>query len=429
VLGVSGAVLVDGVIQHGELNPQLNDRVSKYRIYSDILANNSVTAAGTRLFLNLVSKSDWIFTPSDTDVDGKFARLTEEMLTIDPSTPWHRIVRRASMYRFYGFSVQEWVVKRRGDGVITFSDIMPRPQSSIAKWDVDRNGVVQGVFQEDPNNYNLLNIPRYRLLYMNDDALNDTPEGLGLFRHLVEPSYRLKLYEQLEGKGFESNLAGVPVARIPLAYLQEAVKDGTLPKERYEEILKPFKKFMKYQTRYDGKGIIVDSQTYMSADGTNVSNVDMWDMALMQGASTGLENMAAAIKRINYNMAMVLNVDQLLLGNSGGGSLALARDKTNSFVLMVDSILKEIIESVKKDLVNIIWGLNGFDPDMQPTIKVEPIQQVDVEQASVVMRNLALSALDDNDPITDEFREKIGYSSRPEDLINTQQKDIDSGLV
>ena len=74
------------------------------------------------------------------------------MLTKDPLTPWHRIVRRLSMYRFYGFSIMEWTAKRRDDGLLTFADVEPRAQRTIERWDVDETGKVMGALQTKPAN-------------------------------------------------------------------------------------------------------------------------------------------------------------------------------------------------------------------------------------------------------------------------------------
>ena len=120
------------------------------------------------------------------------------------------------MYRFYGFSIQEWTARRRDDGFLTFADIAPRSQRTIERWDVDEAGQVLGALQRSPQTQEEIYLPREKLLYIVDDTLNDSPEGLGLFRHLVAPSRRLKRYEQLEGFGFETDLRGIPIGRSPV---------------------------------------------------------------------------------------------------------------------------------------------------------------------------------------------------------------------
>ena len=122
-VGAMGTALYGGYIQDAEESKLLKDG-TKYKTYSEMLANVSIVAAGVRYFLNLTAKAKWNFTPSDGDPDGMYAELAEAILTDDPRTPWHRIVRRAAMYRFYGFSVQEWTARRREDGVMTLAELL-----------------------------------------------------------------------------------------------------------------------------------------------------------------------------------------------------------------------------------------------------------------------------------------------------------------
>ena len=165
-LGSPGVAIYSGYVEDREKSKDLASRDARYRTYSEIFANTSIVAAGTRYFLNLIAKAEWSFTPSDEDSDGKFAELAESMLTEDPETSWHRIVRRAGMYRFYGFSVQEWTARRREDGLLTFSDIAPRAQITIERWDVDNAGSVLGVLQRNPQDHREIYLsPREALLH------------------------------------------------------------------------------------------------------------------------------------------------------------------------------------------------------------------------------------------------------------------------
>ncbi|RUQ77624.1 hypothetical protein ELZ22_17685, partial [Brucella abortus] len=90
-IGAPGTAIFGGYIQEDEKSPDLSSRENRYRTFSDILANTSIVAAGTRYFLNLTAKAHWSFTPSEADTDGRYAELAEEMIKDDPATPWHRI--------------------------------------------------------------------------------------------------------------------------------------------------------------------------------------------------------------------------------------------------------------------------------------------------------------------------------------------------
>ena len=72
-----------------------------------------------------------------------------------------------------------------------------------------------------------------------DDTIDDSPEGMGLFRHLVKIADRLERYELLEGWGFETDLRGVPVARGPFTDLEVMVQNGTLSRSQASALKAP----------------------------------------------------------------------------------------------------------------------------------------------------------------------------------------------
>ena len=124
-------------------------------------------------------------------------------------------------------------------------------------------------------------------------------------------------------------------------------------------------------------------------------------------------------------MARILGVEQLLLGESAGGSHALSRDKTQAFGLMVDSALVAIKEVVERDLLDTLWSLNGWDEDLKPKFKIEKIQYRDVEQVTSALEQLARAGatMDLNDPAVNEIRAQLGLSDAPE------QEEVDMDLA
>ena len=418
-IGVPGTAVYGGYVNSGEKSPNLASREEKFKTYSEILANTSVVAAGTRYFLNLVAKSRWSFKASEADTDGKFAELAEAMLTDDPLTPWHRIVRRGAMYRFHGFSVQEWTARRHKDGHLTLLDVEPRAQATIDKWDLAPNGRVQGVVQVSPQTYEEIYLPRAKCLYLVDDTLSDSPEGLGLFRHLVAPSARLARYEQLEGFGFETDLRGVPVGRGPFTELAEKVEAGEISNADRIAIEKPLKDFIRNHVKSAKLGIMLDSITYESKDEAGrASSMPQWSVELMKGSATSFAENASAIERLNREMARILGVEQMLLGE-GGGSYALSSDKTSSFYLLVDGALTEVREAVADDLIGTMWALNGWPDEMKPTLNTEAIRHTDVAEVAMVLRDMATAGaiLHPEDPIINEVRDMLGMPQVPDDLV------------
>lgn len=425
--GTSGTAIYGGFVISGETSSKLQG-TERYKTYSELLANVSIIAAGTRAFQQLVSKAGWKFEPAEeSGTEGEdLAKLVEEIF-YDMASPWPRIVKRASLYRFYGFGVQEWTAKKRDDGVIGMLDIAARPQRTIEQWDVDDTGRVVGIIQRSPQTMTQLYLPRSKVIYCVDDSLSDSPEGLGLLRHVVDAASRLRRFEQLEGFGYETDLRGIPVGRGPFAALQQAVADGKLTAAQKATIELPMRQFIEGHVKNPQLGILLDSITYQSADEANTpSAIPLWSIELMTGSSQSHEFVANAIERLNREIARVLGVEQLLLGEKGAGSLALSRDKSNQMAMLVDSTLNDLCFQFKTDLLEPLFKLNGWDTALMPTLKTESIQYRDVEQVTSALAQMATAGavLPPDDPAINEVRDMLGLSKQPQEIIDValQQK-------
>lgn len=415
-LGVVGVAVHGGYLEDFEKSAELNG-TNRYKTYSEFLSNTSIIAAGVRYFLNLVAKAEITITPHEDDTDGVLAELVEDALKKDSVTPLHRIVRRAAMYRFYGFSIQEHTWKKHDDGHWTLHDVAPRAQRTIEQWDMQADGTVLGAVQIAPQDAEPIYLPRTKIVYLVDDTLTDSPEGIGLFRHLVAPAKRLHRYEQLEGLGFDNDLRGMPVLRGPLEELRRKVKDETLTPQERTAILKPITDFANGHVRGANQSLILPSETFETQDdAARPSSTYKWDIELLKSDGRGsLKELAASIERINREIARVLGVEQLLLGD-GKGSYALSKDKTNSFFLVADSTLKEVIEALHDDLVTTMFQLNGWDKGLMPTIEAEAIRFQDVNVIVDALQKMAQAGavLDPEDPAIDEVRALLGLSPAPE---------------
>lgn len=424
--GVGGTPVYGGVIVEPEKDPALAGQ-RKFTTFSNILANVSIVAAGTRYFTNLIGASNWTVVASDSDTDGRFAELVEKALMEDPATPLHRITRRASMYRFHGFSFQEWSLMRAQEGHLTFEDIEPRPQSTVQLWDVDTRGRLDGVTQQHPSDFREVYLPRSKCLYMCDDTLTDSPAGLGLFRHMVFPARRLQRYETFESDGLQNDLRGVPVARMPFAKLDEAVKSGKMTVEQRAQAEAPLRSFLANHNKGKRLSVMIESITAQTTDekGTPSSN-RLWDLELLKGGAVGLEDVANAITRLNYELARIMGVQGLLAGSGGSGSLALSKDQTESFHLIVQGSLREIEEGIAKDLVDTLFRLNGWPEEMKPKVKAEAVRMQTVEEITKALADMARAGymLDADDPAINAIRAMLALPPVPV----RSSEEIDAGV-
>lgn len=400
-----------GLIEQKESNPKLIGS-ERYRTFSNILSNTTIAAAGVRYFIDLISRAEWHCEPAeDSGEEGEEIAETIEEIINDLARPWRRVVRRAAMFKFFGWGLQEWTAKLREDGTIGLLDIEPRANVTIDRWDVDENGVVNGWLQDDVRGIRQLYIPRAKCIYLVDDALNDSPEGLGLFRHIVEPAQRLARYEQLEGYGFEADLRGVPVGRAPLIELKKMIKEGAISKEEAEAHVDALRKFLKGHVKNPQLSLLFDSKTYVTTDDKkSPSQVPQWAVELLKSEASGQADIAVAIQRINREIARVLGIEALLLGESGAGSLAMHKDKSKGLAMLCDGTLQEIREGMDKDLIGPLFELNGWDPKLKPKFKTDALQHREIEEITSALKDMAAAGalLPPDDPAINVVRDLLG---------------------
>lgn len=421
-MGVSGTAIHGGYVQTIEQHPKLA-RGTRYRTAADMLANIGIISAGMRFFQNLLAKPTWTFSPA-VDQDGEtsdeakeLAEFAEDVLT-GMTDNWARIIRRSGLYRYHGFGIHEWTAQRRQDGRVGFMALESRPSYTIIKWDVDDAGAILGVWQRSPQTGQELYIPRGKFMYLVDDAFTDSPEGMGLFRTAVEHADRLKLYQEMEGQGFERDMRGVPVGKAPIDELNQMVEAEEITAEQRDESLAGIKSIIQAKTRKPSTGFLHDSKTYVAEgdSGDQISSVEKWGIELLTGESPDFENIARAIERIRFDLAIQFGVEVLLLGSTESGSRALAKDKSRNLFLSVNAALVDLAEAVQRDLLKPLWILNGFTEDLMPTATPEDITFRDILDEAEVVRSLALSGavLETGDPIVDWFRDKLGAPRPPE---------------
>lgn len=423
-LGQMGTSVSGGFIVSNERNSTLTG-TQKYNQFSDILVNTSIAAASVRYFLNLVGRAGWRFEPSDHEMGQEVADKVQEAIE-GLETPWSRVVRRVSMYRFHGFSVQEWTASRHKDGWLTLSDIQSRPQHTIYRWDLDLTGKVLGLIQLPPNDMREIYIPRGKVVYAVDDSLTDSPEGIGLLRACAEPARRLRRLEQLEGYAFEADLRGIPIARAPLEALDQMVTNGSITQAQRSTMLNSITNFMQTHIRTPNLGLLLDSATYRNRDeASSVSAVQKWSVDLMQSGSTMQADAFRTIERMNREVARIMGTEFLLLGGDGKGSQALSDDKSNAFFLTCDSTVRDVAQVVDKDVVQVLMDLNGWPQEAKPKVKTGDIEFKDVQAITAALKDMALAGavLPPDDPAIDIIRSELGLPKSDPDSIRAATAD------
>lgn len=430
--GTSGTPISHGYVFSRERNHKLRGR-NRYETAMDIILNASVVGAGQRFYLNLVAKPKWQFKPARDVVGGgssdeakRIAAMVEENLN-SLTDSWPRIVRRMAAFKYYGFGVHEWTAQKTDDGPKLLS-IESRPWHTIEQWDVSQIGTILGMVQRPPFGGETFYLPRGKVAYLVDDALTDSPEGLGLWRHLAEPFERLKAYAQIEWGGFERDLRGIPVGFAPYKALAEAVKNSEMTQEQADAITKPLEQLVSMSARSQNTGAVLDSShhTSINKDGDeNISSAKMMDIKLLTASGNGFSDIGNAIERIQYQMAMLCGTESLLVGSGSTGSRALSEDKSRNLYLNVDAGLLDVVSAVNKDIIPPLMILRGIPRHLWPRAEAESAAYMDVVKRSQLLVNLAQAGAVTNlqDPAVNELRLAAGLAAVTNDMMTMDSLD------
>jgi len=416
-LGTSGIAVFGGRPVTHEKSAQVRGP-QRWITYSEMVSNTSIIAAGVRYFLNIVANADWTMTPAnDTPEAQETSDLIEEIIN-DMVTPFRRVARRAAMYRFQGFGIQEWTAKKRADGKIGLEDIEVRPAHTIDRWQMDDRGSLEGVWQLAPQTSEFIYLPRGKILYLVEDTLTDSPEGMGLFRHLLEPYERLKKYLVLEGRGFERDLRGIPIGRVPYRAIAGWVADGAMTADEGRRITNAIEDFVKIQSKAEDTSIVLDSAPYVveTEGGKSVSGVPQYGLELLTGQSPDFPGLANAVQRINEEMARIIGTEHLMLGGAGAANRALSEDKSRNFYLTVNGSLDDIGDAMDKDIVAVICDLNGIKDELRPEAAHSDVSFRSVLEITSALGQMAAAGavLTPDDPAINDVRELLGLQMPPE---------------
>lgn len=419
--GTTGVASYAGKLVSFETDPDLQG-TNLYRTFANTIANTTIVGAGIRYYQNLLAGTAWTITPKEgTGSDGEAAceLVKTGLFEADLTSPWSTVIKRAALYRMYGFSLHEWTMRKRAsDGAWIYADISHRPQHTIYFWDIpDKGGPFVGVVQRPILWGEYFYIPRERLFYTVDSSLTDSPDGVGVLRHVVEHTRRLARYEQLEGWGYENDLRGIPVGKIPYAALKKFAAANNLGQAWIDQQTNAVETLVQQHVRNPNLGITIDSSPYQTDTAQpTISSVPQWAIELLTARGEGLADLGEVIERINREIARVLGMEFMLLGGDGKGSLALSTDKTSMFASVLEAVLHELVWFVQHDLVYPLLRLNGYDPDvMCPDIQPDPIATERIEVCVDALAKLAQAGalLSPDDPAINQIRQRLHIADQP----------------
>jgi hypothetical protein len=304
----------------------------------------------------------------------------------------------------FGWASSELVYERRDDGRIYWKKIAPRRQSSLARWEFDDAGGMQGWWQRAAPDYEDVFLPVHKLLHFVAERDGTNPEGLPLFESAYEPWYFVKNLQIISGIGWQRSFVGLPVFEFE-----------DTPSDTDKALVKSI-----------SAGLQVGSQQYVSVP-PKIS------FRLETVANTNADSLLNTIRMYRVMMTQMVLADFIWLGTSGSaGSWSLGSDKSTLFLMGVNGYLDRIAEVWTQYGVSRLLDANpafaGLPQDQRPAIVHSDVRKFKLtELGSFVQQIAQYIPLYDSDAVW--LREQAGLPEASGERLTPRQGQEGEGAV
>ena len=143
--GATGTVYFSGIIAD-EYNRDLAGAAGT-EVYDRMRRSDAQVQAVLWICELPIRSATWSVEPaSDSAADVEIAQIVQDNLLENMTITWDDFLRQALLMLPFGHMVFEKVWERRA-GLLVLRKLAPRLPASIAKWDIDGNGGLQGIEQ------------------------------------------------------------------------------------------------------------------------------------------------------------------------------------------------------------------------------------------------------------------------------------------
>lgn len=342
----------------------------------------------------------------------------------DMDTSWQSTMQSISTYKEYGHQVSEMVFRRRlksngsayDDGLVGLRGLKNRPQNSIARWNFSDDGrelvSISQTLVNLENSYRYLNlvdeygfieIPREKFILFRCDPTDDNPEGNSCLKACYLAYKQLSLLSDNMMIGVSKDIAGIPYVKLHPKFM---APDASAADAAVYSATKTIVDNVSNGTQ---SGIIFPS--LLDENGN-----DQFSFALLEQKAGKAYDIPHIIAMLQANILAVLSASSIGMGAIDGGSLSLQDGNTNLLSLTVSYRLAEIANTLNKELVPMLWKLNGWDTSRMPTLSFKDVSTVDIETFTKGIQRLAsTSMIEVTRGVLNKINEVMGFPQRPED--------------
>ncbi len=334
-LGVRGLRIFSGMLRE-EYLPDLRNWNQASRVYremsDDAVIGTLIDAIRTPL---LAADFD---VPAVSEAEGDKVAAEWLLATMNQMNrqTWRAHVSDALESVTYGFAYSEVILEKRDDGRLWLSNIDPRGQETLYKWEWEKDRV-QGMIQRDPVSGAMYTIPIDKAVHVTFRGRKGNPQGNSLLRSLFRPWLKLKYMENFEAIGIERDVGGMAVIDFP-------DPEKWHGPQSLDELKTIFESAM--------QGLRMDENMWLLVPpGARASS---W------GGGRRSYNVREAIAAKQKEILMRFFAQFLFLGMEAVGTQSLVKGSQDFFSLALKSVQQELLEAWNLQLVPLLFAHNTF---------------------------------------------------------------------
>jgi hypothetical protein len=423
-IGLTGLTRGKGKTSVSEefLRELMGERANK--IYKEMRDNDPTVGAILFAIDKLIRQVEWRVEGEDSnEADVQFL---EECMN-DMSHTWQDFISECLSMLPFGWSYFEIVYKKRSgpqrqkalgaansktpsskysDGRIGWRKFSIRSQDTLADWQFDETGGIQGMWQAPPPDFVQRMIPIEKGLLFRTQSDKGNPQGRSFLRNGYRPWYFKKRIEEIEAIGVERDLAGFPVMHVDPQLL-----DPNAPLE-YQQLASTYAEIIVNIRRDQQEGVLLPS-VY------DESGHELYRLELLTSGGARQFDTNGIIQRWDQRIAMTVLADFILLGHERVGSFALSSDKTDLFAVALGAVL-DAIKSVLNDYaVPRLFALNGETVEDLPEIIYGDVEQQSLSELGAYLQALAAAGMPlfPNDELENHLLELADLPKKSEEQL------------
>ena len=379
-LGVTGLKRSAGYLDE-EFLPQLKGRKA-LQVYREMSDNDPIV--GSMLFAidKLIRNADFTVQPAGKSRDHAQAAKLVETCKDDMSHSWDEMLSEILSSLVYGWSWHEIVYKRRvgpwekdgrrrsqyTDGLVGWRKMPIRAQETMQRWVFDESGGIQAMVQMGPPDYAQRILPIERSLLFRYGISKGSPEGRSILRNAYRPWFYKKRIEEFEAVGVERDLAGLPMVKVPSAWLKAR------PGSPEHKQLESFKKMVRGMRRNEQEGLVFPLEYDVD------TRQPLFEFELLGGGSARQFQTDPLIQRYEQRILMTVLADWIMVGHQATGTYNMHLDKTGIFRTALNSTAKSIADVFNRHAIPRLFAANGWKPAELPKFVVSDVDAPDLAQ-------------------------------------------------